>query len=105
MLPPGYGQVRASDGPRVSNNNVAHRWALGLPAKSGTMSTDGQDIYSYLLKIGYTDGHGKKIATRYQGLHSVSNTTSHHVSLVMRVSDIIHEPAGSGVKEAGLTWG
>lgn len=98
MLPPGYGQVRASDGPRVSNDNVAHRWAQGLPAKSGTMSTDGQDIYSYLLKIGYTDAHGKKIAIRYQGRHSVSNTTSHHVSLVIQKSDVTHDPAGSGAR-------
>ena len=103
MYPLGYGQRKLESGPRKANRGVAASWAAGVPCKSGSMSTDGLDIFSYLLKIGYTDGHGKKIAIRFQGRHSVSNTTGRHVSLVIQVADVTYDPAGVG-RVPGLSW-
>ncbi len=75
----------------VSIQSVVDKWASGYAWKSGTGSlhTDGQDLYSYNLKIGYTDDQGKKVAIDYTapGKAFYSQTTSKHVTLAKSVSD------------------
>lgn len=85
MLPVGYGQnvrLHSRRGPATTNRGVALLWENDQPAHSGHMTTDGRDIYSYALRIGFTDPNGRKVVFNYRGgrPYSVSVTTSHHVS-------------------------
>ena len=50
---------------------------------SGSFSTDGRNIYSYNLKIGYTDEYGQKVLLNYTSASGrfQSHTTSRHVNL------------------------
>lgn len=78
----------------MKNEEVALAWRNGQPAKSGTMKTDGQDIYSYALKIEYTK-NGVKIAINFTaapGGEFYSQTTSRHSSMIMRTADVTVNP-------------
>lgn len=77
----------------MDNNEVGRAWAAGKAANAGNLSTNGNEIYSYALKIGYTLG-GKKIAIDYSktGGKYFSQTTSHHVSIAKRNADKVVAP-------------
>jgi len=49
----------------VTNTKVAERWFFGKNAESECMSTDGKDLYSYHLKIGFTGEDGYKYVYNY----------------------------------------
>ena len=50
---------------------------------TNTFSTDGSNIYSYNLKIGYTNEFGEKVLIKYtaETNNFQSHTTSRHVNL------------------------
>ena len=55
--------------------------------------TDGLNLYSYNLRIGYTE-NGKKVAVNHTaaGGSFYSMTTSKHVSYAKGVADVIETP-------------
>jgi hypothetical protein len=57
-------------------------------------STDGYDLFSYDLKIGYTDETGHKVLIDYTSGtgHYVSMTTSCHVGSGRSVADKVVNP-------------
>jgi len=75
----------------MTNNNVCLQWSLGEKGNSNNMSTDGDNIYSYNMKIGETQ-EGKKVALDVQSPNFYSNTTSQHVGLVKRYADHTLQP-------------
>lgn len=80
---------------RVTTRQVGHYWETGQAAQnggSGNLWTDGRDIYSYRLRIGYTDPERGKVAIRYQSPHFRSMTTSIHVGAILRYADVVEEP-------------
>lgn len=74
--------VKAKD-PR-SIEDVASAWASGTSMKSGNISTDGLDLFSWRLRIGKTC-RGRKVAIDYR--QQVSCSTSRHVGAAIRVAD------------------
>ena len=77
----------------MTNEFVAKAWKNNIIASTQNMRTDGINLYSYNLRIGYTE-NGKKIAIDYtaSGGSFYSRTTSNHVSYAKRVSDVVQEP-------------
>ena len=77
----------------MTNELVAKAWSNNLIASTQNLRTDGSNLYSYNLLIGYTE-NGKKIAVNHTaaGGSFYSMTTSKHVSYAKRVSDVIETP-------------
>ena len=76
-------------------NEVPKLWKEGRPAKvAKTFKTDGQDLYSYKLKIGYTNEFNQKVLITYTAQHNAfkSHTTSRHVNLAAYYADIFESP-------------
>eukprot|EP01052_Picozoa_sp_SAG31_P047334 SAG31_NODE_9434_length_1277_cov_4.087436_2_plen_137_part_00 len=71
-----------------TNHNVIWHWLNNRSFKSLSMRTNGKDLYSYNLKIGYTE-NSNKILLDYTadalGYHS--HTTSHHVNMARVYAD------------------
>lgn len=77
----------------MTNTKVAEQWFLGKKAKTKHMSTDGVDLYSYGLQIGFTGKDGYKYVYNYTAHvdedwlqnpvypHFISMTTSQHVGI------------------------
>ena len=78
---------------KATNAEVAQAWRDGNAAQSGTMRTDGTDVYSYGLKIG-TTRDGVKTVYDYRAPFTVSMTTSHHVSALVGDGVVYVKPAG-----------
>lgn len=86
-----------------TNSQVIQAWVYGNSAKSGNgnLSTDGQDLFSYAMKIGRrspVDGQLEVLNVRGKK-HSYSVTTSHHVSLAIygskgRLIEPVHTSRG-----------
>ena len=77
----------------MKNSEVADSWKNGKPAKVASMRTDGINLFSFDLKIGFTDDKGRKVALNYSAPNNfISNSTSHHVSYAKRSADITIEP-------------
>ena len=77
----------------MTNESVANAWRNNLIASTQNMRTDGVNLYSYNLRIGYTES-GKKVAINHTaaGGSFYSRTTSKHVSYAKKVSDVIEKP-------------
>ena len=77
---------------RTTNNNVPSYWVNNTAAHSNNkqFTTDGQNLYSYNLRIGATID-GQKILFAYSAPagHMVSCTTSQHVGKARRWADQI----------------
>mgnify|MGYP001201957636 FL=1 len=71
------------------NDQVIRAWNNGQQAKSGSMKTDGNRLYSYRLCIGKTDCEGNKVLFDWTatGGEDVSQTTSTHVNKTKQLSD------------------
>jgi len=71
------------------NDQVIRAWNNGQQAKSGSMKTDGNRLYSYRLCIGKTDCEGNKVLFDWTatGGEYVSQTTSVHVNKTKQLSD------------------
>ena len=92
----------------MNNDEVAQAWANNKGGHTSSIgdtyrfSTDGTNLYSYKLLIGFTTVKGEKVALQYQACvkyrkDSESNwfcsrTTSNHVTLAMRNADIVAIP-------------
>ena len=78
----------------VNNNDVILKWKQGQEARNGkhTLHTDGKDLYSYNLRIGFTTPSGKKVAVEHRAPHFVSVTTSQHVGLACWRADFLIHP-------------
>jgi hypothetical protein len=74
--------------PKLWKNNQA-----GKASKS--FYTDGLNIYSYKLKIGYTNEYGEKVLLKYttSSGHFQSMTTSRHVNLTAFHADKFERPS------------
>ena len=72
----------------IRNKEVARMWANNKSGKSKSMSTDGNNLYSYKLMIGKTINN-KKIVYNYitNGIDFVSQTTSKHVGHAKQYAD------------------
>ena len=66
----------------MNNLEVAKFWSEGRAGRSGNMSTDGKDIWSYSMLIGETV-NGERIV--YRRRRSV--TTTKHINLAARYAD------------------
>ena len=78
----------------MKNSQIVSFWHSGASAKSknGNFRTDGIDLYSYKLRIGYTDGYGQKVLYNYTSEPNgryVSSTTTSHVNLAKFYADIL----------------
>jgi len=73
------------------NSSIIKSWVRGIERNNygHTLTTDGKDLYSYNLKIGYTEKNGVKVAMRYDATtkNFKSMTTSRHVSLASIQAD------------------
>jgi hypothetical protein len=70
------------------NDQVIRAWNNGQEAKSGSMKTDGNRLFSYRLCIGKTDCEGNKVLFDWTatGGGYVSQTTSVHVNKAKQLS-------------------
>lgn len=71
----------------MNNIEVAKFWSEGRAGRSGTMSTDGQAIWSYAMLIGETV-NGVRIVHRRRR----SVTTTKHINLAARYADKVIDP-------------
>ena len=71
------------------NDQVIRAWNNGQEAKSGSMKTDGNRLFSYRLCIGKTDCNGDKLIFDWTatGGSYVSQTASVHVNKTKQLSD------------------
>ena len=65
----------------MNRHDVINAWIHGNPAKTTNLSTDGSNLFSYELVIGYTNDLGQCFVLDYtSGCEAfVSQTTSCHV--------------------------
>lgn len=87
----------------MRNAEVVRAWVAGRRAKTRSLSTDGDMLYSYSLPIGLTevspDGSETKVAIAYNrgGGRFISMTTSKHVSLAIQYADRVINPVTAAV--------
>jgi intein-encoded DNA endonuclease-like protein len=65
----------------MTNKQVAQLFISGNPARAGHIRTDGNDLFSYNLKIGETRGAQKVVFNYTRSGRFFSQTTSKHVRL------------------------
>ena len=76
------------------NDTVAWEWSKGRTACShtGNLRTDGQQLWSYNLMIGYTCPKRGKVIKNYTASgRFYSMTTSQHVGLARRYASVEEE--------------
>ena len=80
---------------QIRNDDVVNCWKRGNRGQNRNMSTDGYNLFSYKLKIGYTDHNGQKVVLDYTAPtgNFYSRTTSSHVSLAKSVAKVIEDPS------------
>jgi hypothetical protein len=71
----------------MTNKAVAAAWGRGSRAAAENFRTDGTDLWSYNLHIGYTNDDGVKILKDYR--RRVSVTTSRHCGHAARHAGVI----------------
>ena len=81
---------------RTNNDGVIDCWTKGQAAHSAkrALTTDGESLYSYGLKIGARLESGICIVADYTASTGSlqSQTTSCHVGLAARVADLVMHP-------------
>ena len=78
----------------MKNIQVIEAFISGKKGKAGNLFTDGQDLYSYGLKIGETRG-SQKIVFDYTATGQYkSQTTSNHVNATKRAGALLVEVGG-----------
>ena len=67
----------------MNNQQAVLAWVNGHAGHSNHLSSDGENLYSYALLIGFTQPNGFKYVYDYtaQGHAFRSMATSHHVGL------------------------
>lgn len=89
----------------MRGREVAERWSKGRPGRTATISTDGFNLYSYDLLIGFTTKTGRKIVYNYTSRpmvelstgagipgRFVSMTTSKHVGFALEYTRLLIPP-------------
>lgn len=78
----------------MKNSQVIEAFIYGRKGEAGNLSTDGQALYSYGLKIGETRGT-QKVVFNYtaKGIYH-SQTTSNHVNATKRAGALLIEVGG-----------
>ena len=77
----------------MRNAQVAENWGRNQPAAAGNLRTDGENLWSYGLLIGYTTPKGTKVALNYTASgRYYSQTTSCHVGLAALNADELMHP-------------
>ena len=81
---------------RLRNELVLDKWKNGFPASShtGALCTNGRDLFSYNLRIGYRSRSGACVLGDFTspGGNFQSMTTSCHVGKARRIADHIMHP-------------
>ena len=80
---------------RTTNDGVIAAWKSGKPARNGrkSLTTDGESLYSYHLKIGKRAGGTCVVADYTAGTGSFkSQTTSCHVVRAKRRANLVMHP-------------
>ena len=81
----------------TDNQSVIRSWIRGYSCDNGrsTLHTDGQDLFSYRLRIGYTDKRSNKIVSDYTAGSGnfKSKTTSRHVGSAKQQADKVEVPS------------
>jgi len=76
---------------------IPELWKRGYQGKTPKSSfrTDGSNLYSYGLRIGYTNEYGEKVLLRYTKEYNnfKSHTTSRHVNLAAYYADVFETPS------------
>ena len=80
---------------QIRNEDVVKCSKNGYKAQNKNMTTDGNNLFSYRLKIGYTDNKGQKVALDYTAPtgNFYSRTTSNHVSLAKSFAEVTEDPS------------
>jgi hypothetical protein len=67
----------------LRNEQVVEAWSNSESARNDrhSLHTDGSNLYSYKLLIGFTSDNGNKVVLEHRAPHFVSHTTSCHVGL------------------------
>lgn len=76
----------------MRNREVARAWARGESARAANLQTDGGNLFSYGLRIGYRNEAGDAVAVPYRAgsrYGFVSATTSRHVGLALQYCDAV----------------
>lgn len=73
----------------MTNKNVAIGWINNKPTAAKNYMTDGQNLYSYGLLIGVTEGSQKVVYNYTNTGNFISSTTSRHVGLVKANPSVI----------------
>jgi len=77
----------------MRNSDVVRHWRFDRPASAANLFTDGENLFSYRLKIGFTTPNGTKVALDYTASGEYhSQTTSCHVGLAKRRCDEVMHP-------------
>ena len=81
---------------RGNNSTVCNCWINNREIKSynENLRTDGSNLYSYALLIGYTNEKGEKVALDYMASsgHFRSQSTSKHVSCAKAKAHKVETP-------------
>ena len=85
----------------MCNHEVVNNWAQGNEGFTRALRTDGNNLYSYNLRIGITGPDSEKIVFDFTsgGGKFMSQTTSTHVGLARQYAVTIH-PGDSPIAEA-----
>ena len=78
----------------MKNSKVIEAFILGKKGRAGNLFTDGQDLYSYNLKIGETRGTQKVVFNYTSKGEYESQTTSKHVNATKRAGALLVEVGG-----------
>ena len=81
-----------------SNRKVAERWSRGQTARNhnNVFTTNGQDLFSYGLRIGFTTQSGRKVLLDYTartGNFRSMTTSGKHISPTRSVADEVVNPS------------
>ncbi len=80
---------------KTNNRGVIERWSKGQAARTsnGALTTDGQGLFSYGLKIGMRAGNTCVVADYTAATGSFqTQTTSCHVGLAKAAADLVMHP-------------
>ena len=88
-----------------TNSRVVYSWMNDKPCRSLHMKTDGNVLYSYMLRIGDTDLNGDKVLLDYtaKALGYHSHTTSTHVNIARWVADVVISTSFSEIEYQNIT--
>lgn len=76
----------------MTNGQIIDKWMDGESFKGDKLSTDGKNLYSYVLCIGTTNEGGLKIVKDFTKENRNSPTTTRHIVLAKRACGVSITP-------------